>query len=186
MAAGYAHATVLGPLPGEQGQVPSPLPSDPRCTMTISHPVVDFGVMSRGQLQEIPGQGLSPGIRSLSLSVVCPYARAIKLLVQGDGREQGGMRYGKDGFTRFRLLDVQVDGHAQELRASTPEGAIAGSGQGLVLIAGQQLAPVARDQWVEGRTLTARLEIQPVLSPAQTRVSHWERSESTLTLTLVN
>lgn len=143
--------------------------------------------MSRWQLQDIPGGSTTPGTLSLTLSVVCPYTRTMKLLVQGEGSEQGGLRYGERGVTQFRLLDAQLDGNAVELRALTSAGALMDtSGQAVSLTAGQQLALVVQGRLAEGKTLTARLEIQPVLAEGEVRASSRQHSESMLTLTLVN
>ncbi|ERK09882.1 fimbrial biogenesis outer membrane usher protein [Serratia fonticola AU-AP2C] len=68
---------------------------------------------------------------------------------------------------------------------STRAGVITESGgQGLALNAGQRLAPVMQGRLAEGKTLTARLEIQPVLAEGDARVSSRQRSETMLTLTL--
>lgn len=181
-----SNAADPSPFPDVGGVVPPELPSDPRCTLSVSNPVVDYGLMSRWQLQNIPGGSVTPGTRSLTLSVVCPSARAMKLLVQGDAGEQGELRYGKRGFTQFRLLDAQLDGNALELRTLTPEGVLTGTGREVLLSVGQQIVPVLQDKHAKGKTLTARLEIQPVLSETEARVSNRQRSESMLTLTLVN
>lgn len=160
------------------------LPPDTRCRLSVSNPVVDYGLMSRWQLEDIGAGRVSPGARSLTVSVVCPYSRTMSLRVEGEDRE-GGLRYGEHGTTRLRLLDAQLDGNAVELRTVTPAGVITESGgQRLVLKAGQRLAPVMQGRLAEGKTLTARLEIQPVLAEDDARVSSRQRSETMLTLTL--
>ncbi|ECM4408805.1 hypothetical protein RU30_25640 [Salmonella enterica subsp. enterica serovar Give] len=116
--------------------------------------------------------------------MVCPYSRTMSLRVEGEGRE-GGLRYGEHGTTRLRLLDAQVDGNAVELRTVTPGGIITESGGYMqALNVGQRLAPVIRGRLAEGRTLTVRLEIQPVLQEVEARVSSRRRSETMLTLIL--
>ncbi|HHR6039194.1 TPA: fimbrial protein, partial [Providencia alcalifaciens] len=57
-------------------------------------------------------------------------------------------------------------------------------GQRLILNAGQRLAPVMQGRLAEGKMLTARLEIQPVLAEDDARISSRQRSETMLTLTL--
>ncbi|HGM4923502.1 TPA: fimbrial protein [Serratia marcescens] len=160
------------------------LPPDTRCRLSVSNPVVDYGLMSRWQLEDIGAGRVSPGTRSLTVSVVCPYSQTMSLRVEGEDRE-GGLRYGEHGTTRLRLLDAQLDGNAVELRTVTPAGVITESGgQRLVLKAGQRLAPVMQGRLAEGKTLTARLDIQPVLAEDDARVSSRQRSETMLTLTL--
>lgn len=183
---------LMGVTGGSAGITPlgsevSEMPPDTRCSLSVSNPVVDYGVMSRWQLEEVASGSVSPGTRSLTLSVVCPYTRVMKLRVQGEGSEQGGLRYGERGATRLRLLDAQLDGNAVGLRVLTPAGVIRESGgQTVALNAGQQLAPIVQGRLAEGKTLTARLEIQPVLAEEDARPSSRQRSETMLTLTLVN
>lgn len=167
---------------------PSPvLPPDTRCRLSISNPVVDYGVMSRWQLQAVAGGRLSPGTRSLTLSVACPYPRAMKLLIEGEGGAQGGLRFGERGLTHLRLLNAQLDGNTVELRALTQAGTLAKhSGQAIALNAGQQVALVVQGRLAEGRTLTAQLEVKPVMSEDGARVSSRRRSESMFRLTLLD
>lgn len=187
MGACGASATPSIALPGLDVSEMPPLPPDTRCSLSVSNPVVDYGTMSRWQLEEIAGGSVSPGTRSLALSVVCPYTRAMKLQVQGENSEQGGVRYGERGYARLRLLDAQLDGNAVELQTLTPTGDITErGGRTLVLNAGEQLAPVVQGRFAEGKIMTVRLEVQPVLAEGDARVSSRQHSEAMLTLTLIN
>lgn len=162
-------------------------PPDTRCTMSVSSPFVDYGLMSRWQLLDLPGRRVTPGIRSTLLSVVCPHTRIIKLRVQGEINASGSLRYGEHGYTLFRLLDVQLDGNAGELRPLSPDGGLEdAAGEALPLTPEQRLVTLVRGQVAAGKTLTARLEIRPVLREEDARVSSIQRSESRLTLTLVD
>ncbi|RSB24209.1 fimbrial protein [Enterobacter cloacae] len=168
----------------ESIQIPT-LPLDAHCNLSVSNPVVDYGVMSRWQLEDIGTGSLSPGTRSLKLSVVCPYSRTIILRVEGESSEQGGLRYGERGITRLRLQDAQLDNKAVKLRTVTPTSVITESGEyTLALNVGQQLAPVIQGRLAEGKVLTAQLEIQPVMAESETRVSSWLHIETMLTLIL--
>lgn len=181
---GVTGASAADPIipPGLEASPMPTLPPDTRCRLSVSNPVVDYGLMSRWQLEDIGAGRVSPGTRSLTVSVVCPYSRTMSLRVEGEDRE-GGLRYGKHGTTR--LLDAQLDGNAVELRTVTPAGVITeNGGQRLALNAGQRLAPVMQGRLAEGKTLTARLEIQPVLAEDDARVSSRQHSETMLTLTL--
>lgn len=178
-------AAAPAPFPGLEVNPLPTLPPDTRCSLSVSNPVVDYGVMSRWQLEDMGVGSVSPGTRSLTVSVVCPYPRAMLLRVEGEGSEQGGLRYGERGTTRLRLLDAQMDGNAVALRTVTPAGIITEiGGHILALNAGQRLAPVTQGKLAEGKTLTARLEIQPVLAKVDARVGSPQRSETMLTLTL--
>lgn len=160
------------------------IPPDTRCRLSVSNPVVDYGIMSRWQLEDIGAGSMSPGTRSLTVSVVCPYPRTMSLRVEGESSERG-LRYGKHGSTRLHLRDAHLDGHAVELRSVTSAGVITeGGGHMLALTAGQRVAPVIQGTLAEGKTLTARLELQPVLTEDDARVSSRQRSETMLTLTL--
>lgn len=182
---GTSAANPIMPPALEASPMPT-LPPDTRCRLSVSNPVVDYGMMSRWQLEYIGAGSVSPGTRSLTVSVVCPYSRTMSLRVEGEDRE-GGLSYGEHGTIRLRLLDVQLDGNVVELRTVTPTGVITESGgHRLALNAGQRLAPVMQGRLAEGKTLTARLEIQPVLAEDDARVSSRQRSETLLTLTLDN
>lgn len=183
---GATGASAAGPIPPpdlEASPMPT-LPPDTRCRLSVSNPVVNYGMMSRWQLEDIGAGSVSPGTRSLTVSVVCPYSRTMSLRVESEDRE-GGLRYGEHGTTHLRLMDAQLDGNAVELQTVTPAGIIKESGRHrLALNAGQRLAPVMQGRLAEGKTLTVRLEIQPVLSEGDARVSSRQRSETMLTLTL--
>lgn len=179
IATGSAGAAGFGVMPE--------LPVESRCTLWVSSPVVDYGQLSRWQLQEMPGGKVTLGRRSVTLSVACPYTQTIKLLVQGDASEHGGLRYGRHGYTRFRLLDAQLDGNPVELRPLSQAGLPMDThGQVLPLAAGQRITPVVQGRLAEGKAFMARLEIQPVMTEDEARAPSRQRSESTLTLTLVN
>ncbi|MEI0695031.1 fimbrial protein [Pectobacterium aroidearum] len=187
MGVACANATDLISPPIIESDVMPEWQASTRCTLSVSNPVIDYGIMSRWQLQDVERGAVSPGTRSLMLNVACPYTRGMKLLVQGENSEQGGLRYGGHGVTRLRLLDVQLDGKAVELRTLTPTGEWGDdSSQVMTLIPGQQLIPVVQGRLAEGKALTARLEIQPILAEQETQVSSLQRSESTLTLTLAD
>lgn len=183
---GFTDATAAAPivLPGQEVSSIPALPPDTRCRLSVSNSVVDYGVISHWQLEYIGDGRVSPGTRSLTVSVVCPYLRTMSLRVEGEGSERG-LRYGKHGSTRLHLRDAHLDGHAVELRKVTSAGVITESGgHRLALNAGQRVAPVIQGILAEGKTLTARLELQPVLTEDDARVSRPQRSETMLTLTL--
>lgn len=171
----------------EPGLGTPPQVPDGRCTISVSSPFVDYGVMSRWQLQDRPNGQVTPGIRSTMVNVVCPDPRAIKLLVQGEVNETGHLRYGEHGYTEFRLLNAMLDGNAVELRPQLPDGSPAeATAEALPLAVNQQLVTVSAGQVVKGKMLSARLEIQPVLGEDDVRVSSTQRSGSQLTLTLID
>lgn len=74
MSAACANATDLISPVTEGGVMPEWQPNT-RCTLSASNPVVDYGIMSRWQLQDVARGSVSPGTRSLMLNVVCPHTR---------------------------------------------------------------------------------------------------------------
>lgn len=183
----FSSAADLIPHPDTMGSVVPERRTDNRCHLSVSNPVVDYGIMSRWQLQDAAKGTVSPGMRSPMLSVVCPYTRTMKLLVQGKGSEQGELRYGEHGVTRLRLMDVQLDGNAVELRVLTPTGEVTNNGgRAVILSPGMQLVPVLEGKLAAGKSLTARVEIQPILTESEAQVSSPQQSESILTFTLIN
>ncbi|CAI0828775.1 fimbrial protein [Serratia marcescens] len=183
---GVTGVSAADPMPPGLESSPMPtLPLDTHCSLLVSNPVVDYGMMSRWQMEDMEAGNVSPGTRSLMVSVVCPYSRTMRLRVEGEGSELGGLRYGERGATRLRLLDAQLDGNAVELRTITPADVITESGGHiLALNTGQRLAPVIQGRLAEGKALTVRLEIQPVLAEGDARVGSQQRSETMFTLTL--
>lgn len=184
---GVTGASAADPImpPGLESNPTSTLPPDKHCSLSVSNPVVDYGMMSRWQMEDMGASKVSPGKRSLMVNVVCPYSRTMILRIVGEGSELGGLRYGEHGTTRLRLLDAQLDGNIVELRTITPAGVITESGGHiLALNAGQRLAPVMQGKLAEGKTLTVQMEIQPVLAEEDARVGSLQRSETMLSLTL--
>ncbi|WP_168395197.1 fimbrial protein [Erwinia amylovora] len=173
------------PLPGSGNGMTEP--PENRCTITVGSPLIDYGVMSRWQLQDIAGGNVSPGIRSTTVSVLCPHDRKIKLLLQGAANGTGHLRYGERGHILFRLSDVRLDGKPAELRSVSPDGIPEdASSEPQPLISGQQLVTLVQGRVTEGKTLTARLEIQPVLREKDARPGNLQRSAASLMLTLVD
>ncbi|HAY0331161.1 TPA: fimbrial protein [Escherichia coli] len=172
-------------IPPSQDVIPiQELPLDTRCSITVSNPMVDYGVMSRWQLKDMGGGMVSPGGRSLTVSVVCPNTRKMRLRVEG-GRNERGFSYGEHGFTRLDLLDAQVDGNAVALSAITPDEVIKDNGKHtLALYPGEWFSPVMNGKLAEGKTFTARLDVQPMLTESDARVSRRQQNQTVLTLLL--
>lgn len=163
-------------------EVPA-LPPDTRCNLSVSSPVVDYGMMSRGQLQEMAGGGFSMGGRLLTLNVVCPYTRTMKLQVQGERDSRGWLRYGDLGSVRLRLLDALLDGNAVELRALNPMDEITESSVQEVNV-GKLLAPVGPGRLAEGKMFEVRFEIEPILTESGSRVNRQQLGETALTFVI--
>ncbi|WBF46154.1 fimbrial protein [Serratia rubidaea] len=163
-------------------------PPDSRCSLSAGAPVIDYGVQSRWQLQDAGGpQRVTPGKRSLQLSVVCPYSQTMHLVLRGERAGNGELRYGERGSVALRLLDAQLDGQSVQIAAATPDGVIGGAGQtSLRLQPDSGFTAVQNGRPLKGKSFTARIELEPVMPESDARVSARQVSEANLTLELMN
>lgn len=160
---------------------PSGLPGDNRCTLSVSTPVIDYGNQSRWQLQDAARGQVTPGKRTLILSVVCPYTQPIRLAQRSD------LRYGSQGNINVNLSEAQLDGQSIQLANTTPDGILNDAPvENLRLHPGSRFAAVQNGRLATGKSLTLRMEIEPVLTDRDTRVSAHQNNEGTLTLELIN
>jgi hypothetical protein len=175
-------------LPLTEGPLPS-LPVDTRCNLSLGSEVVDYGLQSRGQLQEasLGGNMLTPGKRTLTLSVVCPYAQPLRLALRGDRAANGDLRYGKQGSVVVRLSDVQQDGESVQIMPVTPSGEVTGTAaDSQRLQPGQAVAATLNGLLVSGKVFNARVEIEPIMTDEEARVGVSTTQEAILTLELEN
>ncbi|WP_058974001.1 hypothetical protein [Type-D symbiont of Plautia stali] len=163
-------------------------PPDNRCNLSAGSPVIDYGVQSRWQLQDVGGpQRVTPGKRSLVLSVLCPYKKAMRLSLHGQRADNGELRYGERGSVTLRMLDAQLDGQSVQIVTTTPDGVTRDSGQmGQLLLPGHSFSVVQNGHQVKGKSFTARIELEPVMPESAARVSVNQLSEANLTLELIN
>ncbi|MGR7043433.1 fimbrial protein [Klebsiella aerogenes] len=162
--------------------------ADNYCRLSVGNQTIDYGNLSRWQLEEFKGgQQVSPGKRSTSLSVVCPYSQVMSLAVRGDKAANGELRYGGEGYLSIRLSDVQLDGQTVQLVETTPEGVRRGTpAEELKLAPGKYFSVLSNNQLARGKMLSARMEIEPMLPEHAARVSARQLNESSLTLELMN
>lgn len=163
------------------------LPQDRRCTVAVSSPEVDFGIRSRWQMEDAgPGNVLSPGVRTLTLSVSCPFSQAMHVSLRGDPAQDGNLRYGRAGSLRLRLLDAQLDGQPVQLTPVSRDRIRQGSEQSsLPLKPGSGVVASRNGSIITGKTFTARMEARPLLPESEARVSSRQQSETRLTLDLI-
>lgn len=163
------------------------LPTERRCIISASERDIDFGLQSRGQLQEINGgRRLSPGKRNVMINVVCPFAQTMVIAIQGDRAASGNLRYGDGGDVILRLLEVSMDGqHVQMVQTSAKGDSIENSSSEMLLQPGQYLAATRNGQLLTGKTLNARIEIEPMVPEGDARVTQPQTTQSQLSLELI-
>lgn len=161
--------------------IPLGLPVDSRCTLSVSASVIDYGNQSRWQLQDAASGQVTPGKRTLMLSVVCPYTQPFKLALRSD------LRYGAQGKINVSLSQAQLDGQSIQLASTTMNGILDGSpDESLRLQSGSRFAAVQNGRLATGKSLTLRMEIEPLLAESDTHVSAHQSNEATLTLELID
>lgn len=180
--------TVAGAFEAGPQDMPSILPIDTRCSLSVSAPVIDYGSQSRWQLQDAGGaQMLTPGQRSLMVSVVCPYTQTLRLSLLGDRAANGDVRYGKHGSVNLHIVDAQVDGQSVPVATLTPQGTVEGApSANLRLQPGQNFAAAKNGKLVKGRSFNARIEIEPVMPQRDAQVTSRQTNESLITLELMD
>ena len=179
---------VLMAAPGPPGPNTQPaLPADTRCSLSAGAPVIDYGSQSRGQLQTAGNsQTLTLGKRTLMLNIGCPYSLNMRLALRGAQAQNGDLLHGDRGAVKILVLDAQVDGQTVLLTRTTPDGLLQGGAEtGLRLQPGDNFAATQNGHLVQGKSFTARIEIEPLLPESATRVSTRKTSESLLILELV-
>lgn len=174
--------------PGVVEQALPSLPVDTRCSLSIGTPVIDYGSQSRWQLQDTTNSNeVTPGKRTLMLSVTCPYTQTMRLALHGDRSANGTLRYGAQGHVNIRLLEAQLDGQTVQVVTLTPGNSINDTPSDIIqLRPGDSFAAVRNGHLAKGKSFTARLEIEPVLTDSAARVSAHQTNESNLTLELLN
>ncbi|MFJ2550256.1 DUF1120 domain-containing protein [Pseudomonas sp. NPDC087612] len=183
----YAQAN--SQLSGEAPGIPPTVPIDTRCSLTLGGGVVDYGTLSRWQLQDAQTghNNVTFGKRTLTLSVACPYTQSMRLTVRGERSDRGDFRYGNRGSMIVRLFDAQIDGKSVQIASGTPDGIINGAaGDSALLRPSESFAAISSGQLAKGKTFTARVEIEPTLPEADAQVSTHEQNEANLTIELMN
>ncbi|MEG5569400.1 hypothetical protein VIW49_18745 [Enterobacter bugandensis] len=160
------------------------VPQDRLCSVTVSSRDVDFGSLSRWQMQETGrGNALSPGQRTLALSVSCPYSQPLHILVQGESAADGNLRYGQAGSLQLEIHDAHVDGQPVQMVPVSRDRVRKGGEQTRISLRPDNGAAASRNgSLITGKNFTARLEVRPQLPESETRVTARQQSETLLTL----
>ncbi|PIF78761.1 hypothetical protein CLU95_5959 [Variovorax sp. 54] len=147
------------------------------CDAQLSESLVDYGRMTRAQLQERqpdPARA-SLGKRRVTLTAVCAERTAMELSFQGAAADDTGFRFATNDRFTLRMLDAQLDG--KPVRLAAPQVDATGLAPSPVLRPGDRMSPVDGAGLAQGQRLTVQLEIEPFVGAAATRVageSRWE------------
>jgi len=142
------------------------------CDVRLTNSVVDYGVVSRGELGA--GMGIpfmTLGTRKLTLTAVCHQATTMALRFEGESAAQGGFRFASKGWFTVKVSDATLDGNAVLLAHTT--NVVSGSTGGASAI---DLRPDGRvsiitlGQKAVGKVLSAQIEIEAFVDDASTRV----------------
>lgn len=169
-------------------QMPGTLPIDTRCVISVGAPVIDYGSLSRWQLQDAGNrQTLTFGKRTLMLSVACPFSQALRLSLRSGRAVNGDAQYGSRGSLNVHVLDAQVDGSAVQLTTTTSDGVLEGAAQSSIRWQpGESFVATRNGQVIQGKTFNARVEIEPFLPESAARASGREVFESILSIDLMD
>lgn len=163
------------------------LPGDTRCKLSANSDVIDYGSYSRWQLQDSGGQKVSPGKRILMVNVICPYKKVMRVILHGDRASNGNLRYGNKGSVTMRLLDAQLDGKTVQVAATKAGSHLRTSSESNIFLQpGLGIVAIHNGQPVEGKSFSARIEIEPVMPESDVRVSAHQTTESNLAFELID
>lgn len=157
-----------------------------RCVISAGGSTVNYGVMSRWQLQETyRGGELTPGIRTLPVTVACAFTQDFRMRIAGNSSTAGEVRYGNNGWLKLRVNNLRVDGRATGMVVTSPaEGAREAASGSATVSDGSVFSPCSDGQKVTGRTVTFDLIVEPRLSGRDTRVGAPTTSEAGIRITL--
>lgn len=111
------------------------------------------------------GQGnLTPGIRALTINIVCSSMQALRFRLQGE-QANGEFSYGKQGRLLVRLKDARLDNQPIQLGSIGSEGLLQTTfASELNVTAGMWVIPEREGRTVAGNTLTLVMQIEPELT----------------------
>jgi len=163
------------------------LPADTRCSISTGSPVVDYGTQARGQLQNAGNrQTLTLGKRTVVLSVGCPYSQSMRLALRGAQAPNGDLLYGDRGSVKILVQDAQIDGQAVQLTKTTADGVLDGVAEPILqLQPGKSFAATLNGHFVQGKSFSAQIEIEPIFPVDAFRASSRQTSESLMTWELL-
>lgn len=162
--------------------------TDSRCHLSVSNAVIDYGELSRWQLQEVAnGRALTPGKRTLTFNALCPFSQTMRLMVFGDKASNGELRYGDQGKVLMKISDAQLDGKSVQLSAMTSDNRLTGAAfDAKQLKPGERIAATVNGRKAIGKVFSAKIEIIPLMPEGAARVASRQRSEAAMTIELMD
>lgn len=179
-----ARQSVEPVLTGRQQNVQ---PVDNRCTVSVSNGTIDYGTQSRWQLQESSevSQGLTPGKRQVMVNVACPYTQEMRLTVHGEPNRRGAFRYGDNGRMHVKIVSAQLDNQPVPIALSTTEGLLLENPtENREIEPEQTFVPVIKGKSAQGKILSFRLDLEPLITDSEARVSSQQISEANISVEL--
>lgn len=148
-----------------------------RCDAQLGESLVDYGRMTRAQLQERQPDPArtSLGKRRVTLTAVCTERTAMVVSFQGAAADDTGFRFANNDRFTLKILDAQLDGKPVRLAAAQAD--TTGVAPSSFLRPGDRMSPVDGAGLAQGQRLTVQLEIEPFVGAAATRVAaetRWE------------
>lgn len=158
-------------------------PND-NCQMQISHPVVDYGQITRAELLErqITPSAFSLGKQTLTLSATCRQPTLMTFYFRGSAGEANKYSFGNSGNFTLTMSMAQLDGKRVRLGHVLTPGQqperIADSG---TLVPGVGIVPVFDERAVRGTSFSVQIEIDTQIFAASSRIADktvWRSSGS--------
>jgi hypothetical protein len=129
------------------------------CQLTLSQPVLDYGVMNRATLADVAKER-TLGERRLSVNLNCPQPTDMTFLYRALASSTERFRFAENGSYAVRMSGAVLDGQPVDL------GLTSGTGQPPLEIASsllwrplQAIVPVRGGLVVQGQNLSAQLEL---------------------------
>lgn len=162
--------------------------SDRRCSLSLGKELIDYGTQTRSQLQNAPSvsNSFTFGKRTVMLSVICPSEQDFRLTLRSQTNAGGNVVYGERGSLFVRLSNVQVDGKSVQIAGSSVGGIIDdAASDSRFLQPDRAFVTVKNGTVAKGKTLTARMEVEPVVPTEDARVSQRQIIEARLSMELM-
>lgn len=157
---------------------------EPSCDMTAGPSVVDVGVRTRGQMDAV-ADGMSPGMRSVTLNVVCEATREMKVRFSGASRHQQFLWGGAESVLRITVRQASVDGNAVQLqRLNLADNGIGEPAEQVGILPEEALITMKNGQPVAGNQLSMIVDIVAVFVGKDARPVERSQMEASLRMAL--